>query len=127
MLEGIFTILKPGGIVILNNPAYEWLRSYHDVFVHTARRYTAPRMAADLHRAGFTVLRCTYWNTLLFPFMVLKRKLPTGSASHSDVAAIPSWLNRMFSFVSLPEPLLMRYGVDLPFGGSVLTIGRKGS
>ena len=40
MLEAIFAVLKPGGIVILNNPAYEWLRSYHDTFVHTARRYT---------------------------------------------------------------------------------------
>ena len=41
MLQAIFSVLKPGGIVVLNNPAYEWLRSYHDVFVHAARRYTA--------------------------------------------------------------------------------------
>lgn len=93
MLEGIFAVLKPGGIVILNNPAYEWLRSYHDAFVHTARRYTTKRIATDLGQAGFTIVRCTYWNTILFPLMVLKRKFPTTSASHSDVDEISPWLN----------------------------------
>jgi ubiquinone/menaquinone biosynthesis C-methylase UbiE len=126
MLEAIFRVLKPGGIVILNNPAYEWLRSYHDVFVHTARRYTRKRIAADLNRAGFTVVRCTYWNTILFPLMVLKRKMLPGSPSSSDVEEVQPWLNRLFSLVSLPEPAFMRYGVDLPFGGSVLAVGRKG-
>jgi ubiquinone/menaquinone biosynthesis C-methylase UbiE len=126
MLQAIFAILKPGGVVILNNPAYEWLRSYHDTFVHTARRYTTGRIAADLSNAGFTVVRCTYWNTVLFPLMVLKRKILTGSASRSDVGEVQPWLNRLFTLVSLPEPALIRYGVDLPFGGSVLAIGRKG-
>jgi SAM-dependent methyltransferase len=126
MLNSIFEVLKPGGMVILNNPAYEWLHSYHDVYVHTARRYTTGRIAADLKEAGFTIVRCTYWNTLLFPLMVIKRKLLTGSESRSDVAEIPSWLNWMLSLASLPEPMLLRYGIDLPFGGSVLAIGRKG-
>lgn len=126
MLEGIFRVLKPGGVVILNNPAYEWLRSYHDTFVHTARRYTRGRIAADLSQAGFTVVRCTYWNTILFPLMVLKRKILAGSPSRSDVGEVQPWLNRLFSLASLPEPVLIRYGVNLPFGGSVLAVGRKG-
>jgi SAM-dependent methyltransferase len=125
MLEGIFAALKPGGIVILNNPAYEWLRSYHDTFVHTARRYTTGSIAVDLAQAGFTVVRCTYWNAILFPLMVLKRKLLTGAASHSDVDDVPRWLNWVLALVSLPEVALMRYGINLPFGGSVLAIGRK--
>jgi hypothetical protein len=124
-LGGIFAALKPGGVVILNNPAYEWLRSYHDAFVHSARRYTKTGVAAELATAGFTVARCTYWNTILFPLMVIKRKLPAGSASGSDVEEVPAWLNRLFSLVSLPEPVFMRYGINLPFGGSVLAIGRK--
>lgn len=127
MLEAIFAVLKPGGVVILNNPAYEWLRSYHDTFVHTARRYTIGGVAVDLAQAGFTVVRCTYWNTILFPLMVLKRKLLTGSASRSDVDDVPPWLNRLLALVSLPEATLMRYGIHLPFGGSVLAIGRKRS
>ncbi len=125
MLSAIAMVLKPGGIVVLNNPAYEWLRSYHDVFVHTARRYTINSVAEDLRQAGFDIVRRTYWNTILFPFMVLKRKVFIGSASRSDVGDMFPWLNRTFSVLSLPEPALIRYGIDLPFGGSVLAIGRK--
>jgi hypothetical protein len=58
--------------------------------------------------------------------MVLKRKVLTGAASRSDVGEVQPWLNRLFSLVSLPEPALIRYGVNLPFGGSVLAVGRKG-
>jgi SAM-dependent methyltransferase len=126
MLKAIFAALRPGGIVVLNNPAYEWLRSYHDVFVHTGRRYTAASISTSLVEVGFTVVRCTYWNTVLFPLMVLKRKLLAGSMSHSDVDSVPLWLNRLFSWASLPEPELIRYGINLPFGGSILAIGRKG-
>jgi ubiquinone/menaquinone biosynthesis C-methylase UbiE len=126
MLEAIFRVLKPGGVVILNNPAYEWLRSYHDVFVHTARRYTRRSIVTDLNRAGFTVVRSSYWNTMLFPLMVLRRKVLPRSLSRSDVEEVQPWLNRLLSTVSLPEPALMRYGVNLPFGGSVLAVGRKG-
>jgi SAM-dependent methyltransferase len=127
MLSGIFRCLKPGGVVILNNPAYEWLRSYHDVFVHTARRYTVAGVADDLAEAGFAVVRCSHWNTILLPLMVVKRKLLPGAASHSDVEEMPNWVNWLFSRASLPEPALIRYGVNLPFGGSVLAIGRKGA
>ncbi len=126
MLQAIFSVLKPGGIVVLNNPAYEWLRSYHDVFVHAARRYTAKGVTDELRRAGFTIVRCTYWNTVLFPLMVLKRKVLTGAAARSDVDEVPAWLNLALTLASLPEAALMRYGVNLPFGGSVLAIGRKG-
>lgn len=126
MLSGVFACLKPGGIVILNNPAYEWLRSYHDLFVHTARRYTVADVADDLAQAGFTIVRCSYWNTILFPLMVIKRKWLTGSAAHSDVDEVPGWVNRIFSWASLPEPMLISYGINFPFGGSVLAIGRKG-
>ena len=81
------------------------------MYVHTARRYTVKSVAIDLKNAGFDVVRCTYWNTILFPLMVLKRKILTGSASRSDVGDVPAWLNRALSFISLPEPALMRYGI----------------
>jgi hypothetical protein len=33
--------LRPGGLLILNLPASDWLYSNHDVAVHTSHRYTA--------------------------------------------------------------------------------------
>ncbi len=43
-------VLRPGGRLVLNMPAYQWLLSAHDRRVHNARRLTAPATAALLRR-----------------------------------------------------------------------------
>src|SRR5262245_28493501 len=40
-LAELHRCLRPGGVVILNLPAYAWLRSDHDRRVHQNRRYTS--------------------------------------------------------------------------------------
>jgi SAM-dependent methyltransferase len=67
--------LKPGGALVINLPAYDWMRGAHDERVHQHRRYTRPRVVALLREAGFGRVRATYWNTVLFPLMVLRRKV----------------------------------------------------
>jgi SAM-dependent methyltransferase len=126
MLREALRILKQDGLLILNNPAYNWLFSYHDRFVHAARRYTKRRMVAALRDAGYKAIHVTYWNTILFPLMVLKRKILSWGASKSDVHDISPTLNALFSKLVLPETWLLRRGLTLPFGGSVLALARKG-
>ena len=46
-------VLRTGGNLLLNLPAYEFMRSHHDAAVHTKQRYTRPRLRAMLARAGF--------------------------------------------------------------------------
>jgi SAM-dependent methyltransferase len=125
MLGEIRRILKPGGLVVLHNPAYNWLFSYHDRFVHTARRYTKRRMTTELRQAGYGFVHITYWNTMLFPLMVLKRKLFGRHATKSDVQGLPRALNALFTRLAVPEAAALRRGIVLPFGGSVLAVARK--
>jgi len=125
MLAECFRVLTPGGLLVLNNPAYDWMFSYHDRFVHTARRYTRRRIVRDLQAAGLEPVLTSYWNTILFPLMVLKRKVFTFGADKSDVQETPSLMNRAFSFVARPEAICLRRGLSLPFGGSVLAVARK--
>ena len=40
-LAELHRVLAPGGTLVLNLPAFEWLKSAHDAHVHTARRFTA--------------------------------------------------------------------------------------
>ena len=87
--------LVPGGIIVLNLPAYQWLYSAHDVEVHTARRFTLQGARRMLEDAGFTEVYATYWNTFLFPLMVLQRQL--GLKSTSD---LPGFLNALFKLVT---------------------------
>jgi SAM-dependent methyltransferase len=111
-------VLRPGGRLVLNMPAYEWLLSAHDRRVHNVRRWTAGSMGAALRRAGFAKVRTDYWNGLLLPVMVLQRKLlARGDGAASDVAAFSPLLDATLYSITAIE---RRLPFPLPAGGSVL-------
>jgi SAM-dependent methyltransferase len=114
--------LRPGGLLVLNLPAYGWLLSQHDIAVHNVRRYTAPSVRTLLASAGFARIRTGYWNTLLFPLMVLRRKLGwrREGMPASDVVLMPAPVERLFAAIVALEASLLGSGLRLPFGGSVL-------
>jgi len=78
-------VLKPGGIMVLNLPAYQWLHSYHDRYVHTLRRYTIQSLKAQIAKTPFECIFATYWNALLFIPLIIKRKIIPGFRRSSDV------------------------------------------
>ncbi|HKF71104.1 MAG TPA: class I SAM-dependent methyltransferase [Stellaceae bacterium] len=119
--------LRPGGLLVLNLPAYGWMLSEHDVAVHNVRRYTARGVGSLLMAAGFTAILTSYWNTILFPLMVLKRKLGWRREGKpaSDVVLMPAPVERLFSTIVALEASLLGAGLRFPFGGSVLATATK--
>lgn len=117
--------LKPGGVLMLNLPAYRWMTSAHDAHVHNARRYTASGAAQLLEGSGFVVIRRGYWNSLLFPLMVLHRMVAGRASQASDVRPFPPWQDRLFSAAMAVEQGLETAGLGLPFGGSIWIWARK--
>jgi SAM-dependent methyltransferase len=122
MIAECFRCLQPGGHLLLHVAAYQWLASAHDKHVHGARRYTASRLRELLQQHGFTVLRSGYWNSLLFPLMLLQRLTVGRHKASSEVEAVPAWQNRLFFAVLDCE---RRLRLQLPFGGSVWIHGQK--
>jgi SAM-dependent methyltransferase len=125
-------VLRPGGILLLNLPAYDSLRSDHDRVIHTARRYTRPRVAKLLAAAGLETIRVRHWNTLLFPLAAamrlggrLRATLSRQPArEESDLYPLSPWLNEALRRVVQWElALLDRW--DPPFGLSIIALGRK--
>jgi SAM-dependent methyltransferase len=114
--------LAPGGILVLNLPAYEWLRSAHDRAVHTARRYTAGGLRRRLEAAGFRKITCRYWNSIPFPLMVVRRKLLSIAGETSDVGLLPKPVEAVFRAIMRIENFLLSHRLSLPFGGSVLAV-----
>jgi SAM-dependent methyltransferase len=116
--------LAAEGVLVLNLPAYRWMLSRHDAAVHNVRRYTKMRTAALLRAAGFRPLFIGYWNMILFPMMLVTRKMvPLGSAS--DVTIYPPAVEALCRAATALERLLLRRGIGLPFGGSVLAVAAK--
>lgn len=116
--------LKPGAIALLNLPAYGWLLSAHDRRVHNVRRFTRGQARALLAGHGFRVLRSSYWNTLLFPLMLMHRLIERDDAQ-SDVRDYPPWLDRFFSAALAVERALIGAGLSLPFGGSLIIVAAR--
>lgn len=122
-------VLKPGGRLVVNLPAYNPLRSEHDVAVHIQKRYTRADVAAEAERVGLSVERLAHANTLLFPIAAavrLAKRVPSKPASEarSDLKPLPSIINRGLAQVLFAERWLLQK-VDLPFGLSVVCVARK--
>ncbi|MBI2845727.1 MAG: class I SAM-dependent methyltransferase [Chloroflexi bacterium] len=126
-LAEYYRILKKGGRLLLRVAAYDWLRGRHDLAIHTRHRYTAPELAKKMAQAGFTLERLTYANTFLFPLAVMKRLgewITKSQEPRSDVQPVPRWANRLLAEVLYLEKKWLRR-FDLPFGLSVIAMGRK--
>lgn len=117
--------LAVGGLLVLTVPAYGWLWSGHDEVLGHRRRYTAAGLRAVVEQAGFSVLRVSYFNTLLFPMLALVRvwKSLRGDRGH-DLWRPPASLNRLLERVFGLERHLVPH-IALPFGTSLLLIGRR--
>jgi SAM-dependent methyltransferase len=122
-------VLKPGGIFVVQLPAYQWLWSRHDVAVGHKWRYTAHNVRQKLARAGFVVERLTHVNTLFFPFVAARRfldgrTLGDGHAIRSEVTPLPRPINRLLSAYYTTETRAAAR-IDLPYGLSVIAVARK--
>jgi len=118
--------LVDGGVLVLNLPAYRWMLSRHDAAVYNVRRYTRRRVARLLDAAGFRLLFATYWNIVLFPIMVLTRKLvPQGRRATSDVRLYPAPVEALCRAATGFERALLRCGMRFPCGGSLIAVATK--
>lgn len=124
--------LKPGGILILNLVAHEFLRSTHDIAVHTRERYTRSMLCRRLKEAGFEIEFATYRVSLLFPFIAVYRLLSRCAAGRdsdpkqvaSDVSSQHRLTNAILLKTLYLENFIMKF-ITLPFGSSLFVVAKK--
>ena len=125
-LAGVWRVLRPGGLLVLTDSAFGFLRSAHDTALHGARRYTVSQMRDKLQRARFRIIRLSYANFFIFLPVACWRlaRRRADPAEGSDVHAVPAWLNAVMGLVYRVEAGLFSR-INLPFGTSIIGLAQK--
>ncbi len=121
----LFRVLRPGGVAVINLPAYMWMWSYHDDSVQSKHRYTRSELRTLLVDAGFTDVRLTHWNSLLFPLAYARRKIFPAKPDTSDVQLYPAPIEMLFRGVTALERAWLAIGGRWAWGLSVFATARK--
>jgi SAM-dependent methyltransferase len=124
-LSEMHRVLRPGGLLFMREPAYNWMRGAHDLAIGTRHRYTKTGLCAILQEQGFTIRRATYANTLLFGLAVIHRLASRLSGrSESDVKPVRGFLNKTLEGALKLEARMLAH-IRFPFGLSVIALGEK--
>ncbi len=130
MLAKIFDVLKPGGLLYLSVPAWQFLYSDFDKEVGHYRRYTLRDLSKKLAAAGFTINYQTY---LFFPlpfliwparkfYRLIKQKRKRRKLGHVNKKGI---LGSVINLYLSLEIFLLRKRIKIPFGSTCLIVACK--
>ena len=117
LLAALAHRLKPDGILITNNNAFDIFRGQHDIAVGILRRFVLADFTPLMPAAGLRISQSTYWSFLLSPLILFMRQWQrlglilgwqTAENAQSDVYLPSAWLNETLYRVSRTEQKLIR-------------------
>ena len=133
-------VLKPGGILAISTPAFQWLWSHNDVLNGHKHRYTPRELRERVERVGLRVKRLTFGFFFVFPMsapLILLRnalgKKQQLESHHFDEDAYQvemeptaPWLNTILRGVGRVEAAMVAR-INLPVGTSLMVVAEKES
>ena len=131
-ISNINQMLREGGTLIISVPQHMFLWSRLDEIVKHKRRYSRRELLSKLRQSGFDISYCTSFLFILFPLMLISRLFDKGHVqSQSDEVALEKRvkfsgaLNWIFDLFMRVDEALIRLGISLPFGGTLLVVATK--
>lgn len=127
VLEQMYQACKPGGGIVITVPQHEWLWSYADEYACHKRRYTRKVLNDKVKKAGFEVIRSTSFVSLLLPLMFLSRFKTQSKESYNTNKEmnIGRLTNKLLEGIMFVERMIIKSGISMPAGGSLLLIAKK--
>ena len=126
-LNEMYRVLRPGGQIIINVAALNFLRGNHSVLGGEVRRYHRDELRDHLTRTGFTVLRISYTNFTLLPIVAgvrFAQRLAGHQESTAEMTVPAKPVNAVLSGALAVEAAALKM-VNMPLGSSLLALARK--
>jgi SAM-dependent methyltransferase len=120
--------LRLNGSLLVTVPQHPWLWSAADDYAHHVRRYSRSELVANLRRAGLEPVRVTSFVSALLPLMAASRVLERRARRPYDPTAEHERSARLrapLAAVMRAEVALIRRGLSLPAGGSLLAVATR--
>lgn len=137
VLQDVYEMLAPGGLLFLTVPAYPSLWSYFDEASHHARRYMLADLNQKLVKTGFQIAQISYYMLSILPLVWAGRKLQgknpprnvdSDKAAHdlavNELKIIPM-INEILGWILERETWWLKQKIRLPAGTSLLALARK--
>ena len=131
-IANVARMLEPDGVFLVSVPQHRFLWSHLDEIVMHKRRYSRADLVGKLTRNGFRVEYATSFLFTLFPLMLVSRLLDRKGAAPAEGEGelerrvqFSPLVTRIFDTVMRVDEFLIRLGLSLPFGGTLLVIARK--
>jgi SAM-dependent methyltransferase len=126
-LAEIHAAIRPGGGVLITVPQHPRLWSVVDEYSQHVRRYRRRDLLAKVRGAGFDIMRCTSFVSLLLPVLVASRMRFRKQKAFDPLSEYrnPPFVDSALEWVLAAERGLIKVGLPLPAGGSLLAVGRR--
>jgi 2-polyprenyl-3-methyl-5-hydroxy-6-metoxy-1,4-benzoquinol methylase len=124
-LSHALDLLAPEGLVVVTVPAFMALWTNHDVLNHHLTRYTKQTFAEVARHAGLEIQEQRYLYHWTHPVKIGVRLVESVSHCKPGAPKIPGGLinEMLFAISRFEQKTLSR--LPMPFGSSLLVVGRK--
>jgi len=123
-------VLKPDGLLLITEPAFQTLARDLDIADMAARRYRLKPFVELLGAAGFDVLFANYFTSFGAPIIIAMKTMKawlrksTENREVSDMRPLNSLLNAVFYGLARIEAGLVKASVPVPFGTTLICVAR---
>jgi SAM-dependent methyltransferase len=130
VIKNVNKALKKDGKFFISVPQYKFMWSSIDDITYHKRRYSRKELVDKISRAGFKIEYVGSFVTSLFPIMYVSRLLQRSKKKdakpneHAELDLNPI-INKVFENIMKIDESFIRYGISLPYGGSLILVAKK--
>ena len=132
VLDEIYRVLEPGGLLVLSVPAHQWLFSDFDKSIGHFRRYSRKKIVSTLEDSGFLNNMTQFiFSFLVLPAFVLRTVPSKFGRKHTSAETKETTRNQQ-KMLKLFQPILellliLENFLRIPFGLSLISVSKKSS